>query len=243
MPTTYQVQEFWLNRRVDNWTITRYEIATDEEVKNYFEVHLDHQNLITNNWASIQENECEWSEFAEIEKFFVVPDVGLVPSYLEELILDDRVEPDWYQGSLDVYQLKVYRLLWFTAYFREVPYEREIVFFPLTRYEETVAEAELISAEYDEDYLEYWLEWTTREFSNGKRFSPLAQLSEVSISELEEVETFPAIGFDDPQDLRASLFLSKDGTFIVGVSYFSSISIMRVDSEAEARSVISEIWP
>lgn len=49
-------------------------------------------------------------------------------------------------------------------------------------------------------------------------------------------------GYEEPEDLRASLFLSDDKEFFVGVNSMGSISIMSVNSEDEARSIISEIW-
>lgn len=220
-----------------------YQIATDAETLAYFQAHPEHQKLVIEDLAKFEHVDLDWGHFDGITSFVVVPNVGIVPSYVEDVILDDRREADWYDGIYEVYQLKIYKFLWFTAYYRDEHGEAVLEIRPLERFDDTVAEAEGRSAEYFHDVYGYWFEWMTKEFSNGKRFVALDKYPELSIADLEEVESFDPLEYDDPEKLWASIFRLEGASCLVGVNYLGSISVMPVDSEREARQIISEIWP
>lgn len=220
----------------------KYREATDQEIQAYYETHPEHKRLIVEDLANFEAIELEWGEFDDITKFVVVPEVGIVPSYIEDVIRDDTRDPDWSSAIYEVYFYKIYKLLWFTVFYRDEFGGIEIEILPLEKFDSTLAEAERRAAEFDDDISDYFFGWSTRLFSNNKKFISSKEFPEVSTDELEEIESFPAPGFDEPEDLRASLFLSKNKKFYVGVNSVGSISIMSVDSEEEARQVISEIW-
>lgn len=220
----------------------KYREATDQEITAYYKAHPEHQNLIVNDLAKLEGIELEWGEFDGITKFVVVPEVGIVPSYIEDVVRDDVRDPDWSRAIYEVFRYKIYKLLWFVAFYREEPDGIEIEILPLDKFNETIVEAEQKAAEFDEDVYGYFFEWSTRLFSNNKKFISSREFPEISTDELEEIESFPAPGFDEAEDLRASLFLSKSKKLYVGVNSVGSISLMSVDSEEEARQVISEIW-
>jgi hypothetical protein len=224
------------------WTVMKYREATDQEIQAYYETHPELQKLIVEDLAKFEDIHLEWGKFEDVTEFVVVPDVGIVPNYIEDVIQDDTRDPDWSSAIYEVYFYKIYKLLWFTVFYRDEFGEIEIDILPLDKFDETVVEAERKAAEFDDDVYGYFFEWSTRLFSNNKKFVSIQEIPGVSISDLEEIESFPAPGYEEPEDLRASLFLSKDKDFFVGVNSVGSISIMSVESEQEARLIISEIW-
>lgn len=221
----------------------KYKKATDEEIQAYYETHPEHRRMVIQDWNDHEDTDLEWGEFDDITEFVIVPNVGVIPTYVEDSIRDDAREPDWQSMIYEVYRFKIYKILWFVAFFREEYDELQFSVYPIEKYDEVVREAELLETQHNEDVYGYWFEWTSKEFSNKKKFVEINQLSEISSADLEEVETFTALGYDEPEDLRASLFNTEDGRCFVGVNYKGSISLMPVDSEEEARKIMSEIWP
>lgn len=220
----------------------KYRDATDQEIAAYFKTYADHRELIIEDLDKFEDVELEWGEFDGITEFVVVPDVGIVPSYIEDVIRDDTRDPDWSSAIYEVYWYKIYKLLWFTVLYRDELGEIDIEIVPLNKFDETVLDTERKVAEFDGDVYSYFFEWTNRVFSNNKKFISSSEFTDESIDDLEEIESFYAPGFDEAEDLRASLFFSRNKNFYVGVNSVGSISIMSVESEVEARQIISEIW-
>lgn len=198
--------------------------------------------MMIKDWEDTGDPEIEWEEITDFSDFAMVPEVGVVPTYWEEELLDDYRSPDWESVIYEIYEYKIYKLLWFVVADMAEFDDHEVDVFPLDDFEKTVKAAETRAWDHDTDQNDYFFSWESRIFSNGKKFSAGKPFSDPEISELEEVEFLPALGWPIPQDLRTTLLHSSEGEIFVGVNTGTSISIMPVDSEEEARIIMSEIW-
>lgn len=224
------------------WTAMKYKKATNQEIDAYYETHPEHRRMVIQDWNDHEDTDLEWGRFDDITEFVIVPEVGIIPTYVEDSIRDHLRTPTWESMIYEVYQFRIFKILWFVTFFREEYNEIELNIYPLEKYDEVLHEAELLASQHEEDVYGYWFEWNSKVFSNNKKFIAIIELPDVAIDDLEEIETLAAPGYDYPENLRASILNTEDGHHYVGVNYMGSISLMAVDSEDEARQIMTEIW-
>jgi hypothetical protein len=120
--------------------------------------------------------------------------------------------------------------------------DHELEIYPLSDFEKVVENAENRAYEHDRDFSDFFFQWESKNFSNGKAFRASASIPDVDVSNLEEIECVYAPGYPEPQDLRASLLTSSENLTYVGINSMGTISLMQVDSLDEARKIMCEIW-
>ena len=164
-----------------------------------------------------------------------------MPTYWMDELRSSRT-PEWSSAINDIYEYSVYKILWFVAVNVVDFDDREIMTFPSNQLENVISDMEIRAEEHEASYSDYFYGWQSRKFSNGKNFNSVDSFPDVKIDDLEEVECVYAIGFPEPQDLRAALLVSSQKVIYVGIISHSEVSLMQVDSIDHARTIMSEVW-
>lgn len=199
--------------------------------------------MMVKDWEETGDPVVEWDEISDFTEFVLVPDVGVVPMYWEADLLDGFREPEWSSMIEDHYDYRLYRILWFLVVDMTDIDVRVIEITNLTNFDERLRNAEERERSNMEDFEHFYLGYLNRVFSNGKTFTSVSKFTEIDHRDLEEVESIYGLGYTiDAEDLRASLNHSSNGSVFVTVNNMGSISIMSVNSEEEARTIMSEIW-
>ena len=216
--------------------------ASDVEVHKYFESHPNHLEMMIADWEESGDPDLEWESIHDFTEFVIVPDVGVIPTYWESELLEDSRNPEWSSVIYEIYEYKIYKFLWFVAACMNEFDDHELEIYPLSDFEKVVANAENRAYEHDRDFSDFFFQWESKNFSNGKAFRASASIPDVDVSNLEEIECVYAPGYPEPQDLRASLLTSSENLTYVGINSMGTISLMQVDSLDEARKIMCEIW-
>ena len=219
-----------------------YTKASDAEVQKYFEAHPSHLEMVIADWEEFGDPELEWESIHDFTEFVIVPDVGVIPTYWESELSDDVRNPEWSSFIYEIYEYKIYKLLWFVVACMKEFSDRDLEIHPSSHFEKVVAGAEDRANEHDRNFSDFFSGWETHNFSNGKAFKESAFFPDIEVSELEEIECVYAPGYPEPEDLRASLLTSSENLLYVGINSMGTISLMQVDSADEARVIMSELW-
>lgn len=198
--------------------------------------------MMISDWNENGDPEVEWESVQDFSEFVFVPNVGVVPTYWEQDLLDDFLTPDWESEIYETYSYKVYKLLWFVVVDLTDYDDREIDIVPLAEFEKAVKNAEEREIRNNADVEEYYFGWERRTFSNGLQFKHRRFFPHVDVEALEEVEVEYAVGYPEPQDLYTSLMKSDDGEIWVAVHAANSISLMKVESMEQAKTIMAEVF-
>lgn len=198
--------------------------------------------MMISDWNDNGDPEVEWESVQDFSEFVFVPNVGVVPTYWEQDLLDDFLTPDWESEIYETYSYKVYKLLWFVVVDLTDYDDREIDIVPFAEFEKAVKNAEEREIRNNADVEEYYFGWERRTFSNGLQFKHRRFFPQVEVEALEEVEVEFAVGYPEPQDLYTSLMKSDDGEIWVAVSAANSISLMKVESMEQAKTIMAEVF-
>ena len=220
----------------------KYRKSSVEEVDNYFAAHPNHLEMLNKDWDATEGMEVDWEKIHNFVDFVSVPDVGVVPIYWEEQLTEGLRIPEWESHIDDLYAHRIYKILWFVVVEMWEFDSCEIEILPIDQLDKAIAAAMERERDKNEDFENYFHGWEDRTFFNGKKFEPLSVLSNIHLSDLEEIEDISAPGYPEPEDLRASILRASDGSYFVSVNYMSSISLMKVDSLEQAHLVLAEIW-
>lgn len=215
--------------------------ATEAEVQEYFNRHPEHLQMIILDLKETDDLGVTWNAIHEFTDFIIDPEVGVIPTYWMDELRSSRT-PEWNSVINDLYEYSVYKILWFVAVHTVDFDDHEIMTFPSSQLENVISDMEIRAEEHGESYSHYFYGWQSQIFSNGKNFEPISAFPDIKINDFEEVECVYAMGFPEPQDLRAALLILSEEIVYVCINSYDQLFLMEVNSIDQARKIMSEVW-
>jgi hypothetical protein len=219
------------------------EVASSEQVIEWFEARPDYQEMLIQDMRKNLGLHFlkEFKYVFDHTDFLVHPGVGLIPTYILENLVDPTFEAS---ADPDDFQRCIWQSLWFCVIQKTTFGELSIEVVKLEDYAKFEKEFEIELQIYWSDIEGYLYSWRDREFSNGKVFAPVSEITGIEIDELQESES--VLTSSSPSGLgsyehsarvvqdgngRSFVHISADGDFL-----------MEVESKVEAETILNEIW-